>query len=266
MARPGPTVTVRVTDGVIARVAIDVPRTRNALSTAVLDGLAEAIRRLSQRDDTRVIVLTGEGSTFSSGADLKENAPVAIAVAAITGLYDAIAQSPKPVLARVEGHCLGLAVGVVAACDLAIAASDTSFGLPEPRLGQAPTLAALSLIPRLRPSDASEVFLTGAMFDGARADALGLVNESVAASELDAAVRRWTDRLTAGGPGAVAACKKLVLALRPAAQPEALALAADLATQLAAADEADEGATAFRERRPPRWATAGVGAEAERDH
>lgn len=259
----GDAVTVQVTDGAIARVTIDVPRTRNALSTGVLKGLAAAIRRLSHRDDTRVIVLTGHGGTFSSGADLKENAAVPHATAAVTELYAAITESPKPVLARVEGRCLGLAVGVVAACDLAIVASDTSFGLPEPRLGQAPTLAALTIVPKLRGSDASELLLTGAMFDGSRASALGLANESVAASELDAAVDRWIDRLTSGAPGALAACKKLVLALRPSVGPEAMGMVTALAAQLAESDEAKEGHAAFFERRPPGWAVPVSGAANE---
>ena len=252
---------VRVTEGVASRVGIDVPGTRNALSTAVLDGIAEAIRRLSQRDQTRVIVLTGEGGSFSSGADLKENAPVKRAAAAVTGVYEAIAQSPQPVLARVEGRCLGLAVGLVAACDLAIAAADTSFGLPEPRLGQAPTLAALTIVPRLRRSDANELLLTGAMFDGIRASAMGLVNESVPAARLDEAVGQWIGRLTAGGPGAIAACKKLVRMLSAGAGPGALPAVTGLAAQLAAAAEAEEGRAAFLERRAPRWAALAAGAE-----
>lgn len=245
---------VRVTDGVVARVAIDVQRTRNALSTAVLESLAEAIHHLSRRDETRVVVLTGQGATFSSGADLKEAAPVAHTAAAVAGLYEAIAQSPLPVLARVEGHCLGLAVGIVAACDLAIAATDATFGLPEPRLGQAPTLAALTVVPRLRPADASDLLLTGATFDGMRAREVGLVNESVPASALDAAVQRWTEQLVAGGPEAIAACKQLARGWRAAPAPEALALATGLAVRLADGAEAEEGRAAFLERRLPRWA------------
>ena len=252
--------TVAITDGVVARVAIDVPRTRNALSTAVLEELADAVCRVSRRDGTRAIVLTGEGATFSSGADIKEAAPVAETTAAVTRLYEAIAQSPPPLLARVHGHCLGLAVGVVAACDIAIAATDATFGLPEPRLGQAPTLAALTIVPRLRPVDASDLLLTGAMFDGARAGELGLVNESVPASDLDAAVRRWTDRVTAGGPDAIAACKRLVRGLRTAPPAEALTLATTLAVRLADGAEAKEGRAAFLERRPPRWAAPVVAA------
>ena len=159
-------------------------------------------------------------------------------------------------LARVEGHCFGLAVGVVAACDLGVAATDTSFGLPEPRLGQAPTLASLTIVPRLRPGDAAELLLTGAAFDGARASALGLVNESVAAGELDGAVDRWTRAIIAGAPGAVAACKQLVLASRTSAGPDALTVATELATQLADGAEAEEGRAAFLGRRSPSWASA----------
>ena len=247
--------TVRVAYGSIARVAIDAPRTRNALSTAIISGAAEAIRSLSQSSGIRVIVLTGEGGTFSSGVDLKENAPVESVTAAVIALFEAIAESPIPVLARVEGHCLGLAVGVMAACDLAIAATETSFGLPEPRMGQAPTLAALTIVPRLRASDANELLLTGAMFDGARACQLGLVNESVPARELDDAVERWTELVRAGGPAAIAACKRLVRGVRTLAAPEALALATDLARRIPEGTEAEEGLAAFRERRVPDWAT-----------
>ena len=255
--------TVRTTGGAVAEILIDDPRTRNALSTTVLHGIAASVDDLSGRDETRVIVLAGAGGTFSSGGNLKEVVAIEEVVAATTRVYAAIARSPKPVLARVEGNCLGLAVGLVAACDLAISARETNFALPEPRMGQAPTMAAVTIVPRLRPADAAHLLLTGAAFDGDHARDIGLVNASVAAAELAAEQRRWTGQLVAGGPAALAVCKKLARTIGTLDPADALELASGWTVDLAGSVEANEGKEAFLARRPPAWQAA---APAEQHH
>ncbi|MYW96088.1 enoyl-CoA hydratase/isomerase family protein [Amycolatopsis rubida] len=237
----------------VAEVLIDDPRTRNALGTAVLHGIAASVEELSTQDETRVIVLAGAGGTFSSGGNLKEDAPVEDVIAATMRVYAAIAQSPKPVLARVEGNCLGLAVGIMAACDLAIAARETRFALPEPHMGQAPTMAAAIIVPRLRPADANQLLLTGAAFGGDHAYRIGLVNASVPAVELANEQQQWIECLVDGGPVALAACKELVRTMATAERSDALQKAAALTVELADSSEAREGALAFRERRLPAW-------------
>lgn len=248
--------TVRIRPGAVTEIVIDVPRTRNALSIAVLDGLAAGIRDASERDDVRVVVLSGAAGGFSSGADLKEEASPDASIASVRGLYHAIAASPKPVIARVEGHCLGLAVGVAAACDLSVAAEEARFVLPEPRMGQAPTLAALTIVPRLRRGDASRLLLTSAPFDGRHAQEIGLVDHSVPAAMIMAATADWIEQILASAPGALATCKRLVRELPQLEQMQAWALAGELTAERAASMEALEGRAAANERRPPSWALA----------
>lgn len=250
--------TVRTTQGAVAEILISDPRTRNALSTTVLHGIAASVQELSASEETRVIVLAGDGGTFSSGGNIKEDVPVQQVVSATVGVYEAIFNSPKPILARVEGNCLGLAVGLMAACDLAIAAQDTHFSLPEPRMGQAPTMASFTIVPRLRPADANRLLLTADAFDGDVAREVGLVNASVPASELGQEQQRWTDQLVQGGPGALAMCKKLVRTMAAADRAVALELASDLTVALAGSPEALEGKNAFLQRRAPAWTTSAV--------
>lgn len=246
-------VTVNLTEGRVAEVALDIPRTRNALSVHAVTELTVAIDRLSTARTARVIVLTGAGLGFSSGADLKERVSPEETVRAVGGLYDAILNAPMPVIARVEGYCLGLAVGVVAACDLVVAEESTTFALPEARFGQAPTLAAVTLLRRVTAAEAGRMMLTAEPFDGRHARAVGLADASVPHDQLAATVARWTDSMRAGAPGALSACKRLVHELPELDPADGWALAHDLTRERAASKEAQEGSAAEAERRAPAW-------------
>lgn len=252
--------TVLVSHGAVTEITIDVPRTRNALSTAVLGEISSGIRAASTQASTRLIVLSGAGGSFSSGADLKEGAPAVASIAAVTDLYEAIGTAPLPVIARVEGHCLGLAVGVVAACDLAVAAEDTRFALPEPRMGQAPTLAAATIVERLRRGDLNRVLLTGMDFDGRHAQEIGLVDESVPGRQVEAIMQQWATQIMAGAPGAVAICKRLANDMPRLDRRGAFDLASHLTFERSASSEAAEAVSAAAEHRAPSW-TAGQAPE-----
>lgn len=241
----------------VADIVIDVPRTRNALSSAVLVDLTDAVRRASADPDVRVIVLSGAGGSFSSGADLKETVAPERSADVVSALYEAVRTSPKPILARVLGHCLGLAVGVVAVCDLAVAGEDATFALPEPRFGQAPTLAALTIVPRLRRGDAGRLLLTGAPIDGRQAEAIGLVDAAAGTDDVDGVVAQWVDQLTRCAPGALATCKQLVRTLPQLDSASALAWATALAAERARSPEAAEGQAARAAQRPPVWTPNG---------
>jgi methylglutaconyl-CoA hydratase len=245
--------TVVVRGGRVAEVVIDNPRRRNALSMPVLRALTEAIRDLSEQQQTRAIVVSGSNGVFSAGADLKEEASNAETFETVIALYEAINSSPKPILAKVEGHCIGLAVGVVATCDLAFCTDDTSFSLPEARLGQAPTLAALTIVPRLRPADASRLLLTGDAIDGTYASAIGLVNASARAADLGTVVQSWADKIIAGGPQAIAVCKQLSRITRTPLDSGVLTIVEQMLSSLSRSSEAAEGRAAFAERRQPLW-------------
>jgi methylglutaconyl-CoA hydratase len=161
--------------------------------------------------------------------------------------------SPKPVVARVAGAARAGGVGIVAACDIAVAAADATFAFSEVRLGLVPAVISVAVLPRLLPRAGHELLLTGEAFDGERAAAIGLVNSSVPADRLDAEVTRYTDALQLGGPTALAAIKEMLRQDRNRPVAEQFADMQALSARFFAAPEAQEGMRAFLEKRTPAW-------------
>lgn len=240
----------------VAMLTLDSPHNRNALSPRLMAELGAGLRAALADDAVRVVVLTSADRVFCSGMDLKATAAARdddLPIAAFPELLAAIWESPKPVLARVAGPARAGGIGLVAACDIAVAARSATFAFTEVRLGVIPAMISVTVLPRMLPRAAHELFLTGEVFDGTRAAAVGLVNSAVPDEELDAEVRRYVDLLVRGGPRALAATKALLR------RPSAGSLAADLAetAQLSARHFADaegrEGVAAFAAKRRPSW-------------
>jgi len=247
----------------VARLTLDSPHNRNALSTALVTQLVEGLDAALADAAVRVIVLTGAGPVFCSGADLKEQReyrqrgeapPVAdLLVAALTRLLG----SPKPVVARINGHARAGGLGLIGASDIAIAPEDATFGFAEVRIGVVPAVISVTTVPRLTPRASLELFLTGETFDGRRAVEVGLLNRAVPAAALDAEVDRYVDMLRRGGPEALSHIKPMVARVRALAPAEAFREMAELSTSRFASDEGQEGIRAFAERRDPSWVEAG---------
>jgi methylglutaconyl-CoA hydratase len=193
-------------------------------------------------DSVRTVVLTHTGPAFCAGADLKtRGAPVRL-VEVLTALWEL----PQPVIARVGGPARAGGVGIVAACDLSVAAPGATFAFTEVRVGVVPAIISVVCLPRLRHGDALELFLTGATFDAARAVDAGLV--TAVADDLDAAVAHYVAELRLAAPRAVAQAKRLVRG------PLDFSAMEQLSQEFFASDEAREGIAAFAEKRPPLWA------------
>lgn len=246
-----------VAAGGVATLTMDQPHNRNALTPALLDGLADGLDAAAADRDVRLIVLTNTGTTFCAGADLSGTRPARSPRVGLAGLLAGIQDCPKPVLARIEGHCMGGGVGLAAACDLSIAADDARFGFTEVRAGVAPAIISVVCLPKLRRGDALELFLTGERISAARAAEAGLITRAVPAGELDAAVDALAAKLLAGGPGALAAAKLLVYRVPGMTRSAAFEWAAELSASLFASAEAAEGMAAFREKRAAAWAPPG---------
>jgi len=242
--------------GPVAWLFIDSPGNRNAIGGAVLEGLVSELDAALARPDVRVVVLTGAGDVFSSGADLRDTADPVAVEAAYRDLFGGIAGAGKPVVARVNGHCFGVAIGLAAVCDLSVAVDEAVFGFTEVRLGRTATLASVVSLPRLRVSDAAEVLLRGSRFDGSRAAALGLVNKAVPRDRLDLEVEEVVGDLLAGGPRALANTKRLIRQVTPVGGQEAWDLALRISRETVGSAEAREGWAAFREKRDPIWPTS----------
>jgi methylglutaconyl-CoA hydratase len=249
-----------VADGV-ATITLDSPRNRNALSAQVRRELAQHLDAAAADPAVRVIVLTHTGPVFCSGMDLRESrgsAADAQGVHEFPRILTTIRTSPTPVVARLAGPARAGGIGLVAACDLAVAADTATFAFTEVRIGVVPAIIAVTVLPRLLPHAGRELFLTGETVDAARAAAVGLVNAAVPVDRLDDEVARYVGMLRRGAPGALAATKALLQ--RPPGGDLDVAFAAmqELSAHHFASAEGQEGMAAFAEKRPPRWVTEDV--------
>jgi len=257
-------VQVEVARGVLTATLADVAN-RNALGSALVGGLRDALSRANADPGIRAMVLTNEGNTFCAGANLKERAAAGAAGGRRPGgggaasggletLLEEIRRSPTPVVGRIAGHVVGGGNGLAAALDIAIAADDAKFGFTEVRLGVAPAIISVVCLPKMRPGEAMEAFLRGHRFGAARAAELGLIHRAVPRADLDAAVAEVLDDLRKGGPEALAVAKRLVHEVPRMATDDAFRWTAGLSAELFAGPEAREGMAAFLGKRLPAWA------------
>jgi methylglutaconyl-CoA hydratase len=237
----------------IATITLDSPRNRNALSAQLRGELASQLDAAFADEAARVIVLTHAGTVFCSGMDLKEASGGAVAGQEFPRILESIWMSPKPVVARLAGPARAGGLGLVAAADIAIAADTVSFAFTEVRIGVVPAMISVTVLPRLLPRAANELFLTGEAFDAARAVAIGLINAAVPAEQLDDEVRRFTDMLALGAPNALAATKDMLRMSRPESMSDDLAQMLELSGRHFGSDEGREGMAAFLEKRKPSW-------------
>lgn len=240
----------------VATITLDSPDNRNALSAQLRRELLARLDAAIADDAARVIVLAHTGRVFCAGMDLKESRGAGAGsqgVNEVPAILQRIWDSPTPVVARVAGAARAGGVGLVAACDVAVAAEGVTFAFSEVRIGVVPAVISVTVLPRLLPRAAHELFLTGETFDAARAVTVGLVNASVPAEGLDAAVARYAGMLRLGAPGALAATKEMLRAPRPAAMADRFAAMQELSAGFFAGEEGQEGMRAFAEKRPPSW-------------
>ncbi|MEU1211797.1 enoyl-CoA hydratase family protein [Streptomyces sp. NPDC005790] len=231
----------------VTTLTLDNPANRNALSAGLVREVTEALDVCAADDAVRAVVLTHTGNTFCAGADLTAPPDPHDLVA----LMRRVVALPKPVVARVTGHVRAGGLGLLGACDISVAGPESSFALTESRLGLAPAVISLPLLPRLDPRAAGRYYLTGERFGAAEAARIGLV--SVAADEVDKALEPVLDGLRRASPQGLAASKELVTAtVLRSFDSHAEDLIARSAA-LFASDDAREGMTAFLERRDPAW-------------
>jgi methylglutaconyl-CoA hydratase len=241
----------------VATITLDNPAKHNALTPDLLDSLGDHLSLVAADSTVRVVVLTHSGPTFCAGANLGDTqARPRFDLVAVLRL---IQEMEKPVVARIAGRCLGGGVGLAAVCDISIAAKDARFAFSEVRLGVAPAIISVVCLPKMRRSDAALLFFSGEQFDATRAAEVGLINRSVEVGELDLAVTELVDRLLLGGPGAMAAVKRILVSAPAMDRSDAYEWAKSLSEDLFASAEATAGIAAFRERRPAPWVPSAEG-------
>jgi enoyl-CoA hydratase len=232
----------------VTTLTLDSPGNRNALSAALVTELAGALAQAGADDRVRAVVLTHTGTTFSAGADLRDPPDPD----ALVALLRQLVALPKPVVARVTGHVRAGGLGLLAACDIAAGATASSYAFTEVRIGVAPAVVSLPLLPRTDPRALARYYLTGERFDAAEAARIGLL--TAAGEDVDAVLAPVLAGLRRAEPRALAETKRLLTAkVLSAFDRDAAALTA-LSAELFASPRAREGMTAFLERRDPEWA------------
>ena len=239
----------------VALITINRPAARNAVNRAVALGIAAALDELDARDDLTVGIITGAGGTFSAGMDLK--AFLAGENVRIQGKgFAGIAQTPprKPLIAAVEGWALAGGCEIALSADLIVAAEDAKFGLPEVKRGLVAAAGGLTRLPRRIPAGiAMELALTGDPLPAVDAHRLGLVNKLTAAGGALDGARELAARIAANGPLAVAVTKQIITQQHDWDLADYWTLQEPLAGPVSSSDDAREGATAFAEKRAPKW-------------
>lgn len=244
----------------IATIRLNRPEARNALNAAAMAELDQALDATTDDDSVRVVVLTGTGSVFCAGADIKDavaGADGSFAAAgpeAMGAMMAKIIDHPKPTIARVQGDVFGGGNGLVAACDLAIAVDTARFAFTEVRLGLTPAVISVVCLPKLSRKDAMELFLFGERVSANRLVEAGMLNATASESELDTVIGEWCTKLHAGGPAALAGAKGLINAVPGMTRDEAFAYTAQLSGEFFRSPEGIEGMTAFLQKRSPSWA------------
>ncbi len=229
---------------------------RNALSRQLLIELVDAIDVADRDPEIRVAVLTNKGHVFCAGANLAErtSAPSSDArTVEISEVFQRIRHSPKPFVGRLAGHCVAGGVGLAAVMDISVAIETAMFGFTEVRVGVAPAMISVVCLPKMRLADAQAAFLRGNRFGATEAARMGLINEVVAAEDLDREVTSIINDLLAGEPKAIAAAKQLTVVVPSMPVDDAFAWTTGVSTGLFSSDEAKEGMTAFLEKRPAAW-------------
>lgn len=246
--------------GPVAHLQLDSPANRNALSAKLLTELTLGLQQAQSNPEVRVVRLGHTGATFCSGADLGEQVRRhaeeggAPGVGALAPLFQAILDCPKPVVCAVGGTARAGGLGLVAACDIAVAAESATFATSEVRVGVAPAVLSVVVLPKVSRAAAARLFLTGEPVSAQAAQAMGLVSEVVPDQDLEAAVQLVIDQLLQAHPHALAATKRILREVPEMARDPAFAAMGELSKMLFASPEAGEGMAAFLERRRPSWA------------
>lgn len=245
-----------------ARVTLNRPEVHNAFNDIMIEELSIVFDDIAKNADIRVVVLSGEGKSFCAGADLKwmrrvkdysyeDNLKESLDLAEM--LYK-IYTSPKPTIARVNGAAIGGGTGLVAVCDIAIAASKAKFSFSEVKLGLIPACISPYVIKKCGEGRCREFFLTGERLTADKAWDAGLVNQVIPLDEIDEIVDKLINQLISSGPEAIKKCKELLRQVPEISLAQAKKYTAEVIAQLRISEEGQEGMAAFLEKRRPKWA------------
>jgi len=247
----------------VARLTLDNPAKRNPLSHAVLDAIAETLPRLDHGIDVRCVIVTGAGRAFSAGYDIGaipdetfERDAEALVAHPFTAAMEAISAHPYPVIAAINGHCLGGGLELAVRCDLRVCAAEAKLGMPPAKLGLIYGHTGLErFIDTIGVPRTKELFLTGRVLDGERAERIGLVHETHPAVEVETRSLELASLIAANAPLSLRGNKHAIETLSqfPRLSPKQLDELVALRESCFASEDFREGIRAFAEKRSPEW-------------
>jgi enoyl-CoA hydratase/carnithine racemase len=246
-------------DGHVVTITYNRPEAMNAINGAMRQSLNEAFSRFRDDEEAWVAIVTGAGRAFCAGADLRDGTDATGKFAGTfwekptLNSFESGWEIFKPVIAAVNGYCIGYGLTLVSWCDFVIASDRAEFGYPEVRLGTPAVIGALRLPQRMNWQYAMELLLTGDRIDATRAHAVGLAGWVVPHEELMAEARALADRLVQGAPLAARATKEVAMRAQHLSTLEAIRFAETMRKVAATTEDATEGAAAAREGRAPQW-------------
>ncbi len=242
-------------------VTINRPERRNAMNDEVLTGIGKALLDAESDAEVRAVVLTGSGDkAFCAGADIKdagEDAKVVFAAEdkdhPMIEMFRVVERCHKPLIARVNGHAMGGGMGLVCMCDLVVAADHAKFATPEAKIGVFPMMILCVLLPQIPLRKLKEMAFTAEPLTARQAQEFGIVNQVVASDQLDAVLENLLDKILANSPVALQLGKEAFQAMQNMSLEERFKYAQPMIARLAETDDAQEGFTAFLEKRDPNW-------------
>ncbi len=257
------TISVSVDPRGVATLALNRPDKHNAMNNELIADVSDAIRQLNARSDVRVIVLTGVGKSFCAGGDLQWMAGTFEAsretrikeATALAEMLRALNESNRPIIGRINGQAYGGGAGMMAVCDVTIAAASAKFCLTEARLGLTPATISTFVVAKMGAANARRCFLNSLPLNAQRAKELGLVDEVVADDELDDAVEREIDMFLQCGPMAVAKIKRLIAHVDSHDIENNIPYTAGVLADTWESDEGQEGIRCFFAKETPSWRT-----------
>ncbi|MGD9379977.1 MAG: enoyl-CoA hydratase/isomerase family protein [candidate division WOR-3 bacterium] len=249
----------------IASVAFNRPDVHNAFNDVMIHELTDVFSKIEKRADIRVVVVSGKGKSFCAGADLNwmkrvkdysydDNLKESLE---LSDMLYAIYSCPKPTIARVNGAAIGGGTGLVAVCDIAVAARTAKFSFSEVKIGLIPACISPYVVKKCGEGKCREFFLTGERMTAERALGAGLINKVTELEELDNEVGQYASQLLSSGPDAISRCKDLLRNVPMMNYGEVKRYTAEVIAQIRGSVEGQEGMNAFLQKRKPRWNSDG---------
>ncbi|MEM9279247.1 MAG: crotonase/enoyl-CoA hydratase family protein [Pseudomonadota bacterium] len=245
----------------VATLTLNQPEKHNAMSAPMISELTEAASQLASDTTVRAVVLTGEGKSFCAGGDLgwmrqqfeaDRATRISEAMKLATMLRD-LNELPKPLIGRINGQAYGGGIGMLSVCDVAVGIDAAKFALTETRLGLIPATISPYIVARMGEGKARQVFMSGRRFDATEAVGLGLLAKSVSSEELNEAIEAEIEPYLSTAPEAVAKAKALARSLGPVIDDEVMRRTASKLADCWEGAEAQEGISAFFDKRKPSW-------------